>query len=69
MMRTVYRIGRIYAGDGKFVKTFAVEDGKFCFAGEELPVQPEDRVVDLAGKFVCPGSFSPQSRTRYPGRR
>lgn len=55
MMRTVYRNGRIYAGDGKFVKTFAVEDGKFCFAGEELPVQPEDRVVDLAGKFVCPG--------------
>ena len=56
-MKTIYRNGRIYAGNGNFITAFAVEDGMFCFAGEDGQVQaaPEDTIVDLGGKFVCAG--------------
>ena len=56
-MKTIYRNGRVYAGNGNFITAFAVEDGMFCFAGEDGQVQaaPEDTIVDLGGKFVCAG--------------
>ena len=52
-MRTVYKNGTIYTGNG-FVTDFAVENGKFCFVGE-TDKATADEVVDLGGKFVCAG--------------
>lgn len=52
-MRTVYKNGVIYTGNG-FVTDFAVENGKFCFVGETDKIGA-DEVHDLNGKFVCAG--------------
>ena len=52
-MRTVYKNGTVYTGNG-FVTDFAVENGKFCFVGE-TDKATADEVVDLGGKFVCAG--------------
>ena len=52
-MRTVYKNGTVYTGNG-FVTDFAVENGKFCFVGE-TDKATADEVVDLDGKFVCAG--------------
>ena len=54
-MRRLYHNGNIYTGTLPLVSCFAVEDGKFCFAGREEDAPEADIRIDLQGKFVCAG--------------
>ena len=54
-MRTLYRNGKVYTGALPLVSAFAVEDGRFVFAGEEADVPACGETVDLEGRFVCAG--------------
>ena len=54
-MRTLYRNAKVYTGDLPLAEAFAVEDGRFVFAGAEADAPACDETVDLAGGFVCPG--------------
>ncbi|MBR5287126.1 MAG: amidohydrolase [Clostridia bacterium] len=56
-MKTVYYNGAVYTGELPLVSAFAVEDGKFIFAGTDAQaaeIDADDR-VDLGGAFVCAG--------------
>ena len=54
-MKTLYFNGNVYTGQLPLAECFAVEDGKFCYAGS-LSHAPEcETSVDLKGAFVCPG--------------
>ncbi len=55
-MKTVYYNGQVYTGTLPLKQAFAVENGRFCFAGtdqEALALEGEKQ--DLQGKFVCAG--------------
>ena len=54
-MRTLYYNGKIYTGSLPLVSCFAVEDGRFCFAGNEADAPMAEERIDLQGKFVCAG--------------
>lgn len=56
-MKTVYYNGEVYTGEWPLASAFAVEDGKFVFAGtdEEAAALAADARVDLGGAFVCAG--------------
>lgn len=56
-MRTVYYHAEVYTGQMPLQQAFAVENGKFVFAGsnEEALKLQADEYVDLEGAFVCPG--------------
>ena len=58
-MKTIYKNGAVYTGKLPLVEAFAVEDGKFVFAGSSAEADAlaaaGDKVVDLGGKFVCSG--------------
>ena len=58
-MKTIYYGGQVYTGKLPLAEAFAVEGEKFTFAGsssDALALAAEgDRLVDLAGKFVCAG--------------
>ena len=54
-MGTLYRNGKVYTGSLPLVSAFAVEDGRFVFAGEEEYAPPCAETVDLEGAFVCAG--------------
>ena len=54
-MRTVYYNGCVYTGQLPIVSCFAVEDGKFIYAGAETDAPEADIRIDLQGKFVCAG--------------
>ena len=58
-MKTIYLHGRVYTGSLPLVQAFAVEGGRFVFAGSDADAlalaAPGDRQVDLAGGFVCAG--------------
>ena len=58
-MKTIYHGGQVFTGLLPLVQAFAVEDGRFLAAGtdaELLALRAEgDVLVDLAGRFVCPG--------------
>lgn len=58
-MKTFYINGMVYVGENDIREAFVVEDEKFTLVGsaEEVLAQkgPEDSLVDLGGKFVCPG--------------
>ena len=54
-MRRLYHNGSIYTGTLPLDSCFAVEDGKFCFAGREEDAPEADVRIDLQGKFVCAG--------------
>lgn len=58
-MKTIYKNGAVYTGKQPLVEAFAVEDGKFVFAGSSAEADAlaaaGDKVVDLGGKFVCSG--------------
>ena len=58
-MKTVYYNGTVYTGALPLVQAFAVENGKFIFAGSnaEANALASDgaEVIDLQGKFVCSG--------------
>ena len=54
-MRTLYRNGKVYTGALPPVSAFAVEDGKFIFAGDEADAPECDETVELQGAFVCAG--------------
>ena len=59
MMRTIYYGGKVYTGTLPLVEAFAVEDGRFLFAGtneEAMALAGEGgERVDLEGRFVCAG--------------
>ena len=54
-MRTLYRNGRVWTGGPGWADAFAVEDGRFVFAGSAADAPESDETVDLEGRFVCPG--------------
>ncbi|MCD8223655.1 MAG: amidohydrolase [Clostridiales bacterium] len=58
-MKTIYFNGNVYTGALPLSSAFAVEDGRFVFAGSNEDAKalatPEDSLVDLDGKFVCSG--------------
>ena len=58
-MKTIYHGGQVFTGSLPLAQAFAVEDGRFLAAGtdaELLALRAEgDVLVDLAGRFVCPG--------------
>ena len=50
--------GTVYAGEGAFCDSFAVENGKFIAAGSAsqlLAAYPDAEKTDLCGSFVCAG--------------
>lgn len=56
-MKTVYYNGAVYTGEMPLVSAFAVEDGKFVFAGTDAQAAAlsADERIDLDGAFVCAG--------------
>jgi len=56
-MKTIYYNGCVYTGEMPLVSAFAVEDGRFVFAGTdtEAAALSGDARVDLGGAFVCAG--------------
>ena len=58
-MKTIYYNGAVYTGQMPMCEAFAVEDGKFIFAGssaDALAMAADgDGRVDLGGAFVCAG--------------
>ena len=53
----VYENARVYTGELPLCQAFAVEDGRFVFAGsnEEAAALSADERIDLGGAFVCAG--------------
>ena len=49
----IFHNATVYTGQG-FAQAFAVEDGRFVFAGSEADA-PEGERIDLQGAFVCAG--------------
>lgn len=58
-LKTIYYNGEVYTGGLPLVQAFAVEDGRFVFAGTDAEAKALaaecDRLVDLKGRFVCSG--------------
>lgn len=56
-MKTIYHNGKIYTGKLPLQQAFIVEDGHFSLVGSDSQIlaQKADAVIDLEGKFVCPG--------------
>lgn len=58
-MKTIYTGGRVFTGALPLRQAFAVEDGRFLAVGtdEEMLAlrEPGDQLMDLQGRFVCPG--------------
>ena len=51
-MITLFENGRVFSPDDGYTNRFAVKDGRFIPVSE---ASAPDRVVDLQGRFVCPG--------------
>ena len=58
-MRRIFYNGQVYTGGDALVTAFAVEDGRFIFAGSDEAARalarPGDEAEDLRGRFVCAG--------------
>lgn len=58
-MRTIYYGGSVYTGSLPLAEAFAVEDGRFIFAGTNREAralaEKGGEAVDLNGRFVCAG--------------
>ena len=58
-MKTIYFNGKIYTGESELQQAFVVEDGVFTHVGDSESAKKfagsEALMVDLQGKFVCPG--------------
>ncbi|MBQ7887274.1 MAG: amidohydrolase [Clostridia bacterium] len=56
-MKRVYHNAVVYTGKWPLCQAFAVEDGRFLFAGSdaEALALPADERIDLGGAFVCAG--------------
>ena len=58
-MKTIYHSGQVFTGALPLQEAFIVADGKFVAAGtsaDMLALREEgDALVDLSGRFVCPG--------------
>ena len=58
-MKTIYYNGAVYTGTLPLAEAFAVENGRFLFAGTSEAAKAlaadNDRLIDLGGRFVCSG--------------
>ncbi len=58
-MGTIYYGGQVFTGQLPLQQAFIVEDGHFLAAGSDEELlsrrRPEDTLVSLDGRFVCPG--------------
>ena len=58
-MKTIYLNGRVFTGALPLQEAFIVEEGRFLATGSDADIlrlaRPEDKQIDLAGRFVCPG--------------
>ena len=57
IMKTLYYNAAVYTGELPLQEAFAVEDGRFVFAGSSAEglAAGADEIVDLGGRFVCAG--------------
>ena len=57
--KTIYYNGKVYAGSEELQQAFVVENGKFTYVGDsksaKMLAEDGDQLIDLEGKFVCPG--------------
>ena len=64
-MRTIFTHAKLYV-EGRFVETtLAVEGDRIVAIGAEA--EAEDRVIDLAGRYVVPGLVDVHVHLREPG--
>ncbi|MBQ8952490.1 MAG: amidohydrolase [Clostridia bacterium] len=58
-MKRIFYNGQVYTGELPLASAFAVENGKFTFAGADdqalALARPGDETIDLNGRFVCAG--------------
>ena len=58
-MKTIYFNGKVYTGEDDLQQAFVVEDGVFVYVGDSCGAKQlaadSDELVDLQGRFVCPG--------------
>ena len=58
-MKTIYYNGNVYTGEEELQQAFIVRDDVFEFVGDSRKAKElanaEDNLVDLQGRFVCPG--------------
>ena len=58
-MKTAFYNGIVYTGELPLQEAYVVEDGRFGIVGTDAEVlsslRPEDKRVDLEGRFVCAG--------------
>ena len=58
-MQTIYYNGLVFTGALPLVQAFSVRDGRFAAVGSQedvlATVQEGDALVDLRGRFACPG--------------
>ena len=65
-MKTLYYNGKIYTGTLPLVSCFVVEDGRFCFAGNETDAPLAEERIDLQGKFCSEcGAKKPAAAPLY----
>ena len=58
-MINIYYNGKVFTGDDTLQQAFVVKEGKFIYVGnneDALKYKDENaEIIDLDGKFVCPG--------------
>jgi len=58
-MKTIYFNGKVYTGGEELRQAFVVRDGSFMYVGDSRGAKQlavaGDELVDLQGRFVCPG--------------
>ena len=58
-MKQIYFNGKVYSGSLPLSEAFVVENGKFSYCGDNESAKAlacdGDELIDLQGKFVCPG--------------
>ena len=58
-MKTIYTGGRVFTDDAALQEAFIVADGRFTAVGTDAEMlalaAPEDEIIPLGGRFVCPG--------------
>lgn len=58
-MKQIYFNGKVYSGSLPLCEAFVVENGKFSYCGDNESAKAltcdGDELIDLQGKFVCPG--------------
>ena len=65
---TVLRGAKVYTAAGAPLDhaIVVIENGKIAAVGKEVPVPPDARIIEAAGKTIIPGLIDPASRLFLP---